>query len=58
MSETLTANQNPSEFTGCHQLDFREIFLQDIVAGVMMILVSNWSRPLLCEKIQEALCNL
>lgn len=46
MKDRTTDSQ--SELTGRHQLDIREIFLRDIVAGVMRMLVSNRSRPQLC----------
>lgn len=46
MKDRTTDSQ--SELTGRRQLDIREIFLRDIVAGVMRMLVSNQSRPQLC----------
>lgn len=45
---TNRTTDSQSELTGGHQLDIREIFLRDIVAGVMRMLVSNQSRPQLC----------
>lgn len=40
---TNRTTDSQSELTGRHQLDIREIFLRDIVAGVMRMLVSNRS---------------
>lgn len=56
MKDRTTDSQ--SEFTGRHQPDIREIFLRDIVAGVMRMLVSNQSRPLLCEDSVDTLVQV
>lgn len=48
--EALTADQNPSEFTG-PSLDLGNIFRHNNVAVVSVILVSNCSQPTLAELI-------